>query len=343
MLQANVDEQKFSVELDGIGKNGEVIPISVSFSKINYHGRKVYAGTLRNISQFVSQRDQLKQQKEQLEAKVYQRTKDLENAKNLAEQANSSKTEFLANMSHELRTPMHSILSFARFGIDMIQSNKIKTEKLSKYYSRIITSGNQLLKLLNNLLDLSKLDAGKFPFMPIRGQVGDAVNHVVQEISGLAQEKTIKITVESTLTYEWVWCDIELVQQIVRNLLGNAIRFSHPDGVIEIVICDCKMASTTGMHDAVKLMVSDEGVGIPEKELGQIFKKFSQSSKTNKGAGGTGLGLAICKDLVGLHGGKIFASNNNKGGATFTVMLPVQPVTEVPSSVSIKVGEASGQ
>ncbi|NQZ11023.1 MAG: response regulator [Algicola sp.] len=323
LLKADSKEQKFSVEVEGISKSGLTVPVSISFSKINYHGRKVYAGILRNISQFVNQRDQLEQQKVLLEAKVNQRTKALEDAKNVAEQANSSKSEFLANMSHELRTPMHSILSFARFGVDMLNSGKIKTEKLTKYYSRIITSGNQLLKLLNNLLDLSKLDAGKFPFIPMKGSIADSVNQVMGEVSGLASEKGIDIRFKSQSRHTLVWCDVELMQQIIRNLLGNALRFSPEQGVILITLCDSQVNTKKGVADAVQLMVIDEGVGVPESELEQIFNQFAQSSKTNKGAGGTGLGLAICKDLVGLHQGKIFATNNPKGGATFTVKIPV--------------------
>ncbi|MFT4924311.1 MAG: PAS domain S-box-containing protein [Phenylobacterium sp.] len=317
-------EQTFSLELDGLNKHQSVVPLSVSFSKINYHGRRVYAGIMRNISRFVNQRDMLEQQKELLEAKVNIRTRALENAKNIAEQANRSKSEFLANMSHELRTPMHSILSFARFGSDMLNSDRVKVAKLSKYYSRITTSGNKLLKLLNNLLDLSKLDAGKFPFSPAMRPIKPAVDHVVQEIAGLAHEKSLLIKVKNTSIHPQVWCDNELFQQIVRNLLANAIRFSHEGGKIAVVICDTQLGGSNGAIEAVALTVSDQGVGIPEMELAHIFNKFVQSSMTNKGAGGTGLGLAICKDLVGLHHGKIYAKNNSAGGATFNVKLPVK-------------------
>lgn len=316
-------DQTFSLELDGLNKQGMVVPLSVSFSKINYHGRRVYAGIMRNISRFVNQRDTLEHQKELLEAKVLMRTKALEDAKNIAEQANRSKSEFLANMSHELRTPMHSILSFARFGTDMLNSDKVKPEKLSKYYSRIITSGNKLLKLLNNLLDLSKLDAGKFPFVPSMAAVEMAVQNVIQEVSGLTHEKNLNISIHNTAKPLLIWCDVELLQQIVRNLMANAIRFSHERGAIVIVIADCQIRGKKGTVEAVKLTVADQGVGIPEAELEQIFNKFAQSSKTNKGAGGTGLGLAICKDLVDLHHGQIYADNNQAGGATFTVKLPV--------------------
>ncbi len=327
-LQGESSSQTFSLELDGVNKHQTIVPLSVSFSQINYHGRRVYAGIMRNISRFVNQRDMLEQQKELLEVKVTLRTKALEDAKNIAEQANRSKSEFLANMSHELRTPMHSILSFARFGADMLNSDKIKIEKLSKYYSRIITSGNKLLKLLNNLLDLSKLDAGKFPFVPVMASVEGAIHHVLQEISGLAHEKGLDITLDNRSIHPLVWCDIELVQQLVRNLLANAIRFSHEGEPVRVAIADCQINTPNGVVEAIELTVCDVGVGIPELELDQIFKKFAQSSMTNKGAGGTGLGLAICKDLVGLHQGKIFASNNAAGGATFTVRLPVNSPVE---------------
>jgi PAS domain S-box-containing protein len=332
LLQAKLTgentDQTFTLELDGVGNQQKVIPLSGSFSQINYHGSRVYAGILRNISSFVNQRDLLEQQNELLETKVTLRTKALEDAKNVAEQANRSKSEFLANMSHELRTPMHSILSFARFGADMLDSDKIKPLKLSKYYSRIITSGNQLLKLLNNLLDLSKLDAGKFTFMPSIGAVDGAVKHVVQEVYGLADERSIEIEVKCEARRPIIWCDSELLQQIIRNLLSNAIRFSHEQGTITIIIKEALVTIEQVRVEAIELMVCDQGVGIPEMELKQIFSKFAQSSKTNRGAGGTGLGLAICKELVGLHHGNIFAQNNQDGGATFTVWLPVKQRAE---------------
>jgi len=324
LFNRNPTEQKFMVEVDIVHSDGNMVPVSISFSKINYHGHRVYAGIMRNISQFVTQRQQLKQQKELLEAKVTQRTKALEDAKNIAEQANNSKSEFLANMSHELRTPMHSILSFARFSIDMIKSGSIKADKLEKYYSRITTSGNQLLKLLNNLLDLSKLNAGKFPFSPEMASIVKAADNVVSEISVLADEKAISIELLSDSQHVEVWCDFEMVQQIIRNLVGNAIRFSHPDGVIVIKIGDTQLQNDFGLVDAVEVAVIDQGVGVPEHELEQIFTQFSQSSKTNKGAGGTGLGLAICRDFVSLHKGRIYAANNKGSGATFTAVLPAK-------------------
>lgn len=322
-IKQNPDNQRFAMELEVVTKVCSRLPIYVCFSKINYHGRRVYAGTLRDISQFVDQREQLRRQKELLEVKVSQRTQALENAKNVAEKANNSKTEFLANMSHELRTPMHSILSFARFGIDMIASDKINMEKLDKYFQRIVTSGNQLLKLLNNLLDLSKLDAGKFPFNPREASVRSAVDNVIQEMASLAYEKSISIKVSSCATQDVIWCDDELVQQIVRNLLGNALRFSTNKAEVLLTLSDEQIHHLGKSVDAVAVTVTDYGIGIPENELASIFNQFAQSSKTNKGAGGTGLGLAICKDLVGLHKGEIFAANNERGGATFTFKLPV--------------------
>ena len=322
-LDETASEQRFAVELDVQTSENQILPIYVCFSKINYHGRRVYAGTLRDISQFVDQKVQLQRAKELLEAKVSQRTQALENAKNVAEQANSSKTEFLANMSHELRTPMHSILSFARFGIDMIASNKVNLEKLDKYYQRIVTSGNQLLRLLNNLLDLSKLNSGKFPYNPSESSLVHAVRLVVQEVSGLAYEKSINIRFETESDVDVIWCDAELIQQVVRNLVGNAMRFSPNNATVTILLSEGVLKKEGQVNKAAVISVIDQGIGVPEKELKAIFNQFAQSSKTNRGAGGTGLGLAICKDLIELHQGEIYAQNNDKAGATFTFKLPV--------------------
>ncbi len=308
--------RQFSCDLRLLKKNGSEVPLVGSFNEIDHHGEIALAVIFKNVTHLKEKEDLLVEAKDLLEEEVKARTAQLEHAKNVAEAASHSKSEFLANMSHELRTPMHSILSFARFGLDKVANDDLSKDKLNKYLSRIEQSGERLLSLLNNLLDLSKLDVGKFPFNPQKHNLSNIIKTSIDDVSGTALERNIAIRpigFEQGIVLD---CDEEQVNQIMRNLIGNALKFSEPNSEIDI--------SLAVNEQMAEIAVIDRGIGIPEQELEKIFAKFEQSSKTNSGAGGTGLGLAICREFVALHQGTISASNNEYGGATILVRLPLE-------------------
>ncbi|MEN8166696.1 MAG: ATP-binding protein [Pseudomonadota bacterium] len=260
-----------------------------------------------------------------LEAKVMERTAELQRAMQLAQQANQAKSEFLANMSHELRTPMHAILSFAKLG-----EKKIATapqEKLKTYFSNIDESGQRLLSLLNDLLDLAKLEAGRMQLELGRHDLKTVVEMGVTELSGLAMQKSLKLEMLSGEMDTVAEFDPEKMLQVVLNLLSNAIKFT-PEGkgiwvsFAEASLPEGRRRTDNGRVPSLSLTVSDQGIGIPEDELETVFDKFVQSSKTRSGAGGTGLGLAICKEIIEGHNGKIQATNKPEGGAVFTFAIP---------------------
>ncbi|RJE76234.1 hybrid sensor histidine kinase/response regulator [Pseudoalteromonas sp. MSK9-3] len=291
------------------------IPLMGTFNEIDHHGEVAFAVIFKNVAHLKKKQQVLEEAKEVLEAEVQARTAQLQSAKDAAEAANLSKSEFLANMSHELRTPMHSILSFARFGLDKLSCGEAPLDKLQKYLSRIETSGERLLLLLNNLLDLSRLDAGRFPFNPSNYDFTSIIKTGIDDVAGSALAKKIQFELCVPSTPILLYCDQEQMNQVVRNLLGNALKFSPENSQIKVAV--------DLIGNKVAVAISDQGVGIPDDELEQVFSKFVQSSKTNNGAGGTGLGLAICKEFILLHKGCIYASNNEFGGATVHIELPL--------------------
>ena len=266
--------------------------------------------TLRKLAE-----TQVKNYQKHLEDLVDERTADLVNARDDALVAERSMSAFLTNMTHELRTPLHAILSFADFGVKKI--NKAPEEKLLEYFKKIHHSGNNLLELVNNLLDLSKLRAGKMSYKYYKQDIEPVMEQVISEVIILAQQKDIHIEFKKSSRSTAIEFDKVRLSQVIRNLLSNAIKFSKATSQITI--------SSNYTSEGVEISVIDSGMGIPNEELLSIFESFSQSSLTTTSAGGTGLGLPICKEIIeGGHNGWILASNNESGGATFEFFIPFE-------------------
>jgi signal transduction histidine kinase len=263
----------------------------------------------------------LKKSHENLEQEVVARTADYRKAKEKEEKANKAKSEFLSNISHELRTPMHQILSYSKFGVDKI--GQVDDEKILYYFSKIGTIGKNLLSLLNDLLDLSKLESGRMEYDMKMIDPLIIINETIVEFYSLIDEKGIILEKNIAGSILAINCDEIKIGQVLRNLISNAIKFTPNDKKVSILIKSSEL-STNGkkLIPALMFTVSDQGIGIPNDELDSIFDKFVQSSKTKTNAGGTGLGLAICKEIIKAHSGKIWAENNPEGGATFSFMLP---------------------
>lgn len=255
----------------------------------------------------------------------------LKQAKDAAEAAYRVKSAFLANMSHELRTPLHGILGFARQGLKKALTTS--PARLQAYFMQINQSGETLLTLLNDLLDLAKLEVGKmvFAFAPVNPCL--LLTSVIDEFRSLLAERHLTIQYHASDDTSEARLDHVRIRQVLRNLLSNAVKFSPPNGIIALSL----------HHDAqsIRVTVSDQGPGIPPEELEAVFDKFIQSSATKTGAGGTGLGLSICHEIVTAHAGRIWAENRPDGGAIFTVELPLHG-PDVPASTPVRV-EAEGR
>ncbi|MGQ9564498.1 MAG: sensor histidine kinase [Thermogutta sp.] len=224
-----------------------------------------------------------------------------------------AKNQFLANVSHELRTPLHAILSYASFGLKKIDTADKQT--LFRYFQQIETSGKSLLAFFNDLLDLSKLEAGKMQYEISACDVVRITCSVLEEFRSLAEQKRINLEYQGPERF-LAELDPTRFAQVVRNLVSNAVKFT-PEGRHVWV-------NLTPQEGSFLLRVEDEGCGVPEDELDTIFESFYQSSRTKTSAGGTGLGLAICQEIVFAHGGRIWVENRSEGGARFSVIWPTR-------------------
>lgn len=231
-------------------------------------------------------------------------------AKDAAEKTSKAKSEFIANISHELRTPLQSILGFSEIG----QMRSEQQPRISNMFMEIHLSGQRMLALVNNLLDIAKIESAEqsYDIHPIN--VTSLIRKVCDELSPLWQGRGLTLKYVFGQDTIMAQADPLRLQQVFINVLANAIKFSPPNGVITF---------TAGLHQTgVRISIADQGCGIPPSELDQIFEPFVQSSETKDGSGGTGLGLAICKKIIHGMGGKISADNQPSGGAVFYIDLP---------------------
>ncbi len=292
-----IDRHKSLGEQRYTRKDGSVVDVEVSANLVSYGGREVLCFVVRDITE--------RKRSESIR---------LENERIAF--ADKAKSEFLANMSHELRTPLNSILGFTELLI-MKRAGELN-EKQKHYVENVITSGNFLLSLINDILDLSKIEAGKIELLIDKIALPRTIKETLTLVKEKAAKHNIVLKTELDPSLDFMEADHQRFKQILFNLLSNAIKFNKEDGGTVTI-------TTKKEGDMAKISVSDTGIGIREEDMVKLFNKFEQlDSGITQKYGGTGLGLAISKQLVELHGGKIWAESKYGEGSTFTFLLPIQ-------------------
>ncbi|HJW87166.1 MAG TPA: response regulator [Candidatus Brocadiaceae bacterium] len=256
--------------------------------------------------ELISQADELRAQQHALEEKNRE-----------VERANQAKSEFLANMSHELRTPLNSIIGFSEVLEDQLFGELNEAQK--KYVHNINTSGMHLLQLINDVLDLSKVEAGKMLLQCEDFPIPAALHDIETAMRNELDKKNLSFDIEIDERLASINADKQKFRQVMLNLLSNAVKFTPQGGKIKVIA-----KGVDGL--AVQISVTDTGIGIKPEDIKRIFARFQQiDNKTAREYAGTGLGLALTKRFVEIHGGKIWVESEFGKGSTFTFTIPLRP------------------
>jgi signal transduction histidine kinase len=239
-------------------------------------------------------------------------------------ESNRLKSEFLANVTHELRTPLVSIIGFAELLRDAWESPDPDRERLSRYFQNILTSGRNLLDIINDLLDLAKIEAGKLELHLSEFSVAELCKDLIDFVCPLADKRNQRLTLQLDDPLPRCRGDAGKAKQILYNLLSNAVKFTPTGGAVSLTV-------RQSADDRIQMIVRDTGPGIAPDQRETIFEKFWQrdASQTREHEG-TGLGLAITRDLVHMLGGTIRVESVEGQGSTFIVELPITVTDETP-------------
>lgn len=275
-------------------------------------GSMVHALRSREI-ELQEQVDETRRLNAELDARVAARTEELAHAKEAAEEANRMKTQFLANMSHELRTPLNAILNFTRF-LSKERYGSLTTRQ-QDLQQRVLANGEHLLGLINDILDLAKIESGHVDILRENTDLRPILNGVMATAVGLTKDKDISLSLDAPDELPIVNIDKTRIRQVLLNLLSNAAKFTHY-GEITLRV-------TLQNEQTLCISVQDTGIGIAPEDQSLVFEEFRQvQSDATREYGGTGLGLPISKRLIEMHGGRLWLESMPGIGSTFSFTLP---------------------
>ncbi|MCX6343628.1 MAG: ATP-binding protein [Armatimonadetes bacterium] len=281
------------------GKNGEIIPTQMMLAYDKE--RSVYEIIFRNISERLQMEKELRERSEELQA---------QNFKVLA--MAEERDRFFRNVSHELRTPLTSIIGFAELLFEDIDEPLSKRQK--QQLQRVVGNSHKLLSMVNDIMDISKIDAGRMEIHIGSLKLHEFIPHIAANLTPLAKEKNLALNLHLDDKLPTVHTDENKLGQILVNLISNAIKFTN-QGTIDI--------TATAQATNFEISVKDTGIGIPETDLKEIFKEFHRAHTQASSVRGSGLGLTIAQGMAGLLGGKILVESEVGKGSTFTISLPI--------------------
>lgn len=311
-----------------VKKDGTGIPVELSASTTIWKGSKAGLIFFHDISERKKVDAELRDHRYHLEELVEQRTQELkkqsaelEVAKSTAEQASAAKTEFLARMSHELRTPMNAILGFGQL-LELEEQHPLNKEQ-KELLNGILKGGYHLLDLINDVLDLARIEAGRLDLAPEAVDVAQAVDICISQIQdSLAANRNITLFNHIKEKEFYLQADQLRLRQVLINFLSNAVKYNKEEGAVTV---DCKL-KTPGL---LRVTVADTGIGISKDKLSIIFEPFERVDAHTHGIEGTGIGLSVCKQLVEAMGGTIGVESQPDQGSTFWFELPVAQYSEI--------------